>query len=143
MKEQLFQVGVKALIEDEMGRVLLLKNRDFWDMPGGRMDQGEDVRQTLERELTEEIGVNELAECSLWRVKKSVKSLSYSELTTGLLLVVYRARLPAETVPQSMEDGVQLHWVEPARAAELLRDKYPVDFCAALADIARNGDNET
>ena len=78
MKEQLFQVGVKALIEDEMGRVLLLKNRDFWDMPGGRMDQGEDVRQTLERELTEEIGVNELAECSLWRVKKSVKSLSYS-----------------------------------------------------------------
>ena len=143
MKEQLFQVGVKALIEDEVGRVLLLKNRDFWDMPGGRMDQGEDVRQALERELTEEIGVNELAECSLWRVTKSVKSLSYSELTTGLLLVVYRARLPAETVPQLMEDGVQLHWVEPARAAELLQDKYPVDFCAALADIARNGDNET
>ena len=54
MAEQLFQVGVKALVRDETGQILLVREttheQSYWDIPGGRMEPGEDLLQTLERE---------------------------------------------------------------------------------------------
>ena len=50
-------VGVKGLIvKDE--KVLLLKrsgDRSFWDAPGGRINEGEALSDTLPRELKEEL----------------------------------------------------------------------------------------
>jgi ADP-ribose pyrophosphatase YjhB (NUDIX family) len=52
-----FYVGVKGLIIND-GKVLLVRGettgRDFWDTPGGRMDDDETITQTLDRELREE-----------------------------------------------------------------------------------------
>ena len=58
MTEQLFQIGIKAIIRNDENQILLLKNKDYWDIPGGRMDQGEDIEAALLRELNEEIGVD-------------------------------------------------------------------------------------
>jgi 8-oxo-dGTP pyrophosphatase MutT (NUDIX family) len=41
------------------GRVLLVKNsRDEWELPGGRIDEGEEHSQTLSREFAEELSIN-------------------------------------------------------------------------------------
>ena len=77
MTEQLFQIGIKAIIRNDENQILLLKNKDYWDIPGGRIDQGEDIETTLLRELNEEIGVNHIAQKQLWDVVKSVKQLPY------------------------------------------------------------------
>lgn len=37
--------------------VLLLKDNDNWDLPGGRMKYGESIMDCLRRELQEELGV--------------------------------------------------------------------------------------
>ena len=50
MTEQLFQIGIKALIQNDEHQILLLKNQDYWDIPGGRMDQGEDITAALLRD---------------------------------------------------------------------------------------------
>ena len=73
MTEQLFQIGIKAIIRNAENQILLLKNKDYWDIPGGRIDQSEDIETTLLRELNEEIGVNHIAQKQLWDVVKSVK----------------------------------------------------------------------
>lgn len=58
---QLFHVGIKALIVHER-RLLLLRERDapgHWELPGGRIDQGEEQAawaDVLRRELREELG---------------------------------------------------------------------------------------
>ena len=65
MTEQLFQIGIKAIIRNDENQILLLKNKDYWDIPGGRIDQGEDIETTLLRELNEEIGVNHIAQKQL------------------------------------------------------------------------------
>ena len=64
MTEQLFQIGIKAIIRNDENQILLLENKDYWDIPGGRMDQGEDIEAALLRELNEEIGLIVLSESS-------------------------------------------------------------------------------
>ena len=53
---QLFPVSVKGVvIRDD--RVLLLRNeRDEWELPGGKLELGEDPESCVAREITEEVG---------------------------------------------------------------------------------------
>lgn len=136
MTEQLFQIGIKAIIRNDENQILLLKNKDYWDIPGGRIDQSEDIETTLLRELNEEIGVNHIAQKQLWDVVKSVKQLPYGNMMTSLMLIIYRVQLPTDQIPHSCEPGTTLHWVGPEEASDHLKNKYPGSFCQAIAQLS-------
>lgn len=55
----LFRVSLKAVILDEKGRILVVKEsgRDWWDIPGGGIDHGESIKDALTRELREEVSL--------------------------------------------------------------------------------------
>lgn len=54
----MYPVSIKGIFTAPDGRVVLLKNdRDEWELPGGRIDEGETPRQCLAREVVEELGV--------------------------------------------------------------------------------------
>jgi len=56
--KKLFSVSVKALIVDDEGKFLMVKeNNGVWDLPGGRLENGENIVDALKRECLEEIGV--------------------------------------------------------------------------------------
>jgi 8-oxo-dGTP pyrophosphatase MutT (NUDIX family) len=57
-----FQLRAAAVCVND-GAVLLhrLEGDDFWALPGGRVEPGEDARSTLMREMIEELG--EFVEC--------------------------------------------------------------------------------
>lgn len=53
-----FHVTIKGLSFDDQGRVLLVQEHDgVWDLPGGRLEHGEDFHTTLAREIREEMGL--------------------------------------------------------------------------------------
>jgi 8-oxo-dGTP pyrophosphatase MutT (NUDIX family) len=53
---QLFPVSVKGVVIRD-GRVLLLRNeRDEWELPGGKLELGEDPGSCVAREISEEVG---------------------------------------------------------------------------------------
>ncbi len=59
MDERSYQVTVKGICFDEQGQVLLVQeNTGRWDLPGGRMEHGEDFHTTLNRECREEMGID-------------------------------------------------------------------------------------
>ncbi len=136
MTEQLFQIGIKAIIRNDENQILLLENKDYWDIPGGRMDQGEDIEAALLRELNEEIGVDRVVGKQLWNVARAVQQLPYGNMMTSLMLIVYRVRLPADQIPHSCEPGTTLHWVSLEEAADRLKNKYPDSFCQAIAQLS-------
>ena len=59
------QVGVKVLIKNEEGNLLLLQRSEplpdgtgiKWDIPGGRINHSESLQDALKREVFEEIGL--------------------------------------------------------------------------------------
>jgi 8-oxo-dGTP pyrophosphatase MutT (NUDIX family) len=53
----LVPISCKGILLEE-GRVWLRKNeRDEWELPGGKLDPGEQPEQTVAREMLEELGV--------------------------------------------------------------------------------------
>lgn len=48
-----------AIIKDEKGRILLQKRSDYgdWGLPGGAMVPGENIEETMIREVIEETGI--------------------------------------------------------------------------------------
>jgi 8-oxo-dGTP pyrophosphatase MutT (NUDIX family) len=55
-QQQLFPVSVKGVVIRD-GRILLLRNeRDEWELPGGKLELGEDPASCVAREITEEVG---------------------------------------------------------------------------------------
>lgn len=57
--DYLYRVSSKAIIRDDIGNFLAVKEagRPWWDFPGGGLDYGETVKECLERELKEEVGM--------------------------------------------------------------------------------------
>jgi 8-oxo-dGTP pyrophosphatase MutT (NUDIX family) len=51
-------ISVKGVLIHQDCVLLLLNERDEWDLPGGRPDPGEDHRAALKREVWEEAGLN-------------------------------------------------------------------------------------
>lgn len=139
---KLFYVGVKGLIEDEQGRILVLladvsthrKNTEpYWDIPGGRIEEGDDVAATLKREISEETGITEVASTELLTAVVSNHEIPIdAEKTAGLILMVYKVTIPANSTVVISEEHQKYEWVSKAEAAERLEHKYPAEFTSAL-----------
>lgn len=57
-----YRVSVKALITNDRGQVLVVKeNQDTWSLPGGGLDHGEDPSAGVARELEEELGITSVS----------------------------------------------------------------------------------
>jgi ADP-ribose pyrophosphatase YjhB (NUDIX family) len=54
--DYLFRISVKALVFNDKNEILLVREGGKeWDIPGGGIDHGESIENTLRRELEEEI----------------------------------------------------------------------------------------
>lgn len=112
MLPKTFYIGIKGLIVKD-DKVLVLKNTDqsgkyYWDIPGGRMGEGEEIQQTLNRELTEEIlTIKDIHILDFVHVYKLPKNLKDGN---GLMLLFYRVEAEIDTVEISGEH-VDYRWV--------------------------------
>jgi len=57
-----FPVSVKGVLLEGDRVVLLLNERDEWELPGGRLERGEDPVACLEREFAEELDAEIVAD---------------------------------------------------------------------------------
>ncbi|MCX2864464.1 NUDIX domain-containing protein [Paucibacter sp. PLA-PC-4] len=60
-----YPVSIKAVLRAPSGElVLMLNERDEWELPGGRIEPGESPRECLAREIEEELGLRVEVEAS-------------------------------------------------------------------------------
>ncbi len=141
--EQLFQIGIKGVVRNEVGEILLLKvpawsgNPEHWDMPGGRMDPGETFLDTLRRELREEIGVEPVGEPKQLMALLTSITIPVGNTRVPLVFVVYEVVLPegASITLDPASPELEYSWFAPDEAAKLLRIKCPPEFCELVAGL--------
>src|SRR6266480_1871415 len=61
-RELRFPVSVKGVLLEADRVVLLLNDRDEWELPGGRLERSEDPVACLKREFAEELGAEIVVE---------------------------------------------------------------------------------
>ena len=145
-RNELFNIGVKALIVDRKKRILVLRagaverrfvKRDFWDLPGGRIKSGEEMLTTLRREVREELGVPRRALkigdlCGIVRARFRIAAGS----PVALMLVIYRCRLPSRVTFKLSPEHCEWKWAPPREAQRLLGAKFPRGFLKRLRYMA-------
>lgn len=72
-----FPVSIKGVIRIGPRFVLLRNERDEWELPGGKLEYGEDPPVCLAREIQEELSLDvtvaELIDCWLYRIVEGVE----------------------------------------------------------------------
>lgn len=139
MAHRLFQVGVKAVITNTEGRVLLLLaakgfHDAHWDLPGGRIEDNQTAEEALRREIEEETGITTVDDIAFYSACISNFELTFDDIgTVGLVLMAYVVRVPENSVVTISDEHTDYEWVSMAEAAERLKVKYPKEFTDALA----------
>lgn len=142
MAEKLFYIGVKALIESRQGELLLFKadvsrhrkNKEpYWDIPGGRIDEGETVvLDTLRREIYEETGIKDIVSHEFFTAVISNHQIPKDDKLYGLALMIYKVSIPEDSRIKMSKEHVAYEWVSREEARKRLTHKYPKEFTDLL-----------
>lgn len=140
---KLFFVGIKGLVQNGDGKILLLKAdvtthrgnvTPYWDIPGGRIDEGEDdVITTLKREIREETGITDVKSSTFFTAVISNHEIPLEgSKKAGLVLMIYTVEVPTDSQVRLSEEHVAYEWVDRAEARKRLAHKYPKEFTDLL-----------
>jgi 8-oxo-dGTP pyrophosphatase MutT (NUDIX family) len=141
--EKKFHVGVKAMITNDQGQILLMKEdvskhsmptSEYWDFPGGRMQEAETVLQTLQREVAEETGITDVGQPEFVTAVISNHQIKLPENeVVGLVLMVYRVKIAPEATITLSDEHLDYLWFDLPEAQQLLTHKYPPEFTDGLS----------
>jgi 8-oxo-dGTP diphosphatase len=108
---------VTAAVIERDGKVFVARRKaglvagGLWEFPGGKLEEGEDPRLGLERELSEELGVAA-------RAGEHLCTVPFTGPLKSFELVVFRAELLSDDL--RMTDHDQVLWLAPAEMDESL-----------------------
>jgi 8-oxo-dGTP diphosphatase len=103
---------VTAALIEKKGRILLALRKPGkhmgpkWELPGGKVDPGEEPRQTLRRELKEEFGIEV-------RVGQYLGTTRFQSDRIDLEIFFFQVRHVAGTIVLREHEAIR--WVEPAQ----------------------------
>ena len=127
MSDKPFGLAVKALVHDDQDRYLLIRRSadskhwpGAWDLPGGKVDPGEDFDVAMLREVLEETGLHIQLEGIAGAVQLDLPHITVAAL-------VMTASVRSGNIQLSAEHGSH-EWI-PRKALA------GCDFCNALTDL--------
>lgn len=110
-----------ALIHDENGYILLVKNRKgdsfYWGLPGGAVEENETLEKAVIREVREETG---------YKIKitglNSIREVLFSDRGHHALIITFNAKIIDGQININDPDNdiVEARWVDYGTAKELM-----------------------
>ena len=125
--EKLIIVAGGGLVFNENNELLMIFRRGFWDLPKGKLDEGETIETCAVREIKEEtglqqvqlhqlIGVTEHLYFDKYLGKEVIKQSHWYLMTTNSNQVL---------TPQTEEDITHIKWVAKNALSDYLAKSYP------------------
>jgi 8-oxo-dGTP pyrophosphatase MutT (NUDIX family) len=133
--DMLHMPSVAAICRDELGRVLLVQERDSgaWTTPGGAIEPDETPEDALRREVEEESGL-------AVEIKRLVTALGGPEYRTvysngdqlSYVALVYEATAVSGTPSPDWDETSAVAWFDPEELVRLPRTNF---FTLLLRDV--------
>lgn len=128
------QVGVKLLIKNDKGKFLFIQRNTplpdgtgiKWDIPGGRINPGESLKDALKREVMEEIGIDLTADPTLL----SAQDILIPDADLHVVRLTYATSLDKEVVLGDEHQAMRWHTLK--EAADIDVDPYLRDVLDSL-----------
>lgn len=125
--------GVVYKNEESIKKVLLIKRNGFWDIPKGKIEDGESIEECANREVQEEVGANGL---SIERFLCDTYHTYHAEgrtfgKTTHWYLMKFDHSVRTFT-PEIKEGITEVKWEEINRAKEMVEFQNLVDVLNEL-----------
>lgn len=137
-----FHVGVKALIFNTEGEVLLLERdhpikKMYWDIPGGRLQKGESLMDTLVREVKEETGLDGINEFYPFTMVLTDIRIPIDDDSVGLIFSIFHCNLSIPFQPILSSEHINFGWFTPFEASQKLKAQYPIEFIEKLTRLVQ------
>lgn len=121
---KLIQTG-GGLVKNISGEILLIFRRGKWDLPKGKLDDGETLEACAIREVREETGIQKLKIVS----KIDITYHTYVEFGKHILKeshwYLMKATGHEELIPQVEEDITEIIWVKKEEIKKYLDNTFP------------------
>ncbi len=116
-----------GLVLNDAGELLMIYRRGKWDLPKGKLDEGETIEECAVREVEEETGVmgierGELISVSYHEYFDPYLKEDVIKETHWYAMKVSGAQV---LVPQAEEDITGIKWVKGDELEDCLKDSYP------------------
>lgn len=124
-KGKLIIEAAGGMVYNKMGELLMMFRRGQWDMPKGKLDDGETIEHCALREVEEETGLSTLKLTAA--LQTTYHTYAYQGNTVLKPSHWFRMEYTGnETLaPQLEEDITELRWVNKLEATELIKNAYP------------------
>jgi len=114
-----------GLVQNERGEYLMIHRRGFWDLPKGKLDDGENLKECAVREVEEECGLKHIT-----RDKKICITYHIYETKKGLCIKPSHwygmsVKGSPELIPQEEEDIEKAEWIKSKDVSKLLKTAFP------------------
>jgi 8-oxo-dGTP pyrophosphatase MutT (NUDIX family) len=119
-------IAAGGIVKNEKGEILMIFRRGKWDMPKGKLDQGESIETCAIREVEEETGIRNTKLLSPFGITYHV----YDEFGKHILKESHWFNMLSpgiqSLIPQTEEQITAIEWTDDKRRKELLNESYPL-----------------
>lgn len=148
MNEQKFHLGIKALVMNSKNEILVLKanpaelkgaQKVHWDLPGGRIHEGDAIEDTLQREVEEELGMRDISIVSHFDSFISNIKIPIDDGHVGLILFVYLCKIKNTKQKFKLSfEHTEYKWASINESKKLLAYKYPKSLIKNLDKLKQH-----
>lgn len=128
------RIAVRAILLDESGKIALLYmgKFDFYTVPGGGVENEEDLDQALKREVLEETGCKCEIVSALGCISESRILHDFTQISNYYIAKVIGEKGLPQLTQEEIEEQTEVQWYTPKEALniiinekpQLYRDKY-------------------
>ena len=119
-------VAAGGLVTNESGYLLMIYRRGHWDLPKGKLDDGETIEQCAIREVEEETGLRNIALGKLIGITHHdyFDNWTNRDVTKETHWFAMQVSSNQQLIPQTEEDIEKIEWVDKSLIKEYLKNSY-------------------